>query len=197
MAGTWRKSFTLCWTLALARRVSPPTPDCKLGTLATYYGVPQARAHNALDDTRVLVGVLRALVADAARMGIAPPLLRCPPKENYQSAWGGRTSRNGPKQPCVHRYPGRLETGGRLVQGMKSAIAGDTLIDRDILVSRAESAGLDVTEGVSRLTSVLVSNSPNSATSKARKAIELGTPVVSDRAMPPAWPPSRADTGST
>ncbi|MFF2083281.1 exonuclease domain-containing protein [Nocardia sp. NPDC058176] len=52
-------------TLALARRVAPPTPDYKLGTLASYYGVPQHKAHDALDDTRVLAQVLRAMVADA------------------------------------------------------------------------------------------------------------------------------------
>ncbi|MFI9507794.1 TerD family protein [Nocardia sp. NPDC052566] len=169
----------LC-TLALARRVSPPTPDCKLGTLATYYGVPQSKAHDALDDTRVLVGVLRALVADAARLGIAPPLLPCPPKENYRSAWRRPASRSGPKPLCAYAYPGRLESGGRLVQGMKIAFTGDTRIERDILISRAESAGLEVTGNVSGRTSVLVSNFPNSSTGKARNAIEFSTPVVDE-----------------
>lgn len=169
----------LC-TLALARRVAPPTPDCKLDTLATYYGVPRSKAHDALDDTRVLAGVLRALVADAARLGIAPPLLRCPPKENYQSAWGLPTERTGPKMPCPYVYPGRLETGGSLVQGMKVAFTGATATDRDILVSRAEAAGLEVMSAVSRLTSVLVTNAPDSSTGKARKAIEVGTPIVGE-----------------
>ncbi|MFI5719316.1 exonuclease domain-containing protein [Nocardia sp. NPDC051750] len=36
----------LC-TLALARRVAPPVPDCRLATLATYYGIRQQRAHDA------------------------------------------------------------------------------------------------------------------------------------------------------
>ncbi|MEV6427220.1 TerD family protein [Nocardia sp. NPDC051463] len=169
----------LC-TLALARRVAPPTPDCKLDTLATYYGVPRARAHDALDDTRVLVGVLRALVADAARLGVAPPLLRCPPKENYQSAWGLPTERTGPKPPCPYVYPGRLETGGVLVQGMKVAFTGDTLTDRETLVARAEEAGLEVTSAVSARTSVLVANTPNAVTRKARKAVEAGTPTVAE-----------------
>ncbi|WP_281180098.1 exonuclease domain-containing protein, partial [Nocardia amamiensis] len=169
----------LC-TLALARRVAPPTPDCKLDTLATYYGVPRSKAHDALDDTRVLAGVLRALVADAARLGIAPPLLRCPPKENYQSAWGRPTERTGPKMPCPYVYPGRLETGGSLVQGMKVAFTGDTATDRDILVSRAEAAGLEVMSAVSGQTSVLVTNAPDSSTGKARKAIEVGTPIVGE-----------------
>lgn len=169
----------LC-TLALARRVAPPTPNCKLDTLATYYGVPRMKAHDALDDTRVLAGVLRALVADAARLGIAPPLLRCPPKENYQSAWGLPTERTGPKQPCPYVYPGRFETGGVLVQGMKIAFTGDTSTEREVLVSRAEAAGLDVTGMVSARTSLLVTNTPNAATSKARKAVEFGTPSVAE-----------------
>ncbi|MEV6276674.1 TerD family protein [Nocardia sp. NPDC051832] len=169
----------LC-TLALARRVAPPTPNCKLDTLATYYGVPRSKAHDALDDTRVLAGVLRALVADAARLGIAPPLLRCPPKENYQSAWGLPTERTSPKQPCPYTYPGRLETGGVLIQGMKVAFTGDTATERQALVSRAEAAGLEVTSMVTSRTSLLVTNTPNAATAKARKAVELGTPIISE-----------------
>lgn len=169
----------LC-TLALARRVSSPTPDYKLGTLAAHNGVRQAHAHDALDDARVLAGVLRALIADAAGLGIAPPLLVCPPKENYQSRQGLPQSRSGPKMPCAFIYPGRLETGGQLVQGMKIAITGDTSTDRIELVGRAEAAGLDVTGTVSRRTSLLVTNSPNSATDKARKAIDFGTPIVGE-----------------
>ncbi|WP_327115517.1 TerD family protein [Nocardia sp. NBC_01730] len=169
----------LC-TLALARRVAPPTPNCKLDTLAAYYGVPRSKAHDVLDDTRVLAGVLRALVADAARLGITPPLLRCPPKENYQSTWGLPTERTGPKAPCPYVYPGRLETGGTLVQGMKVAFTGDTATDRDTLVSSAEAAGLEVTSAVSGRTSVLVTNAPDSSTGKARKAIEVGTPIVGE-----------------
>ncbi|MFI9637823.1 TerD family protein [Nocardia sp. NPDC051929] len=169
----------LC-TLALARRVAPPTPDCKLGTLAAYYGISRSKAHDALDDTRVLAGVLRALIADAARLGITPPLLRCPPKENYQSAWGLPTERTGPKTPCPYTYPGRFETGGALVQGMKVAFTGDTATDRDALVARAEAAGLEVTSAVSGRTSVLVTNAPNSTSGKARKAVEVGTPIVSE-----------------
>lgn len=48
-------SQRLC-TLALSRRVDPPTEDLRLGTLAAHYGIPQLKAHDALDDTRVLAG---------------------------------------------------------------------------------------------------------------------------------------------
>ncbi len=173
-------SRRLC-TLALARRVCLPVPDCKLATLASYYGIAQTRAHDALDDTRVLAGVLRALVADAARLGVAPPMLACPPKENYRETWNRGSSRTGPKQPCLYTYPGRLGAGEPLVQGMKIAFTGETSVDREILVAEAEAAGLDVTGAVSKLTSALVTNTPRSGTGKARRAVEYATPVLTER----------------
>ncbi|MGK5558505.1 exonuclease domain-containing protein [Actinomadura kijaniata] len=63
----------LC-TLALNRRLAPPTPDLRLGTLAAHYGVPHARAHDALEDTRALAGILRASLAEArARRALPEP----------------------------------------------------------------------------------------------------------------------------
>ncbi|MFD6394688.1 exonuclease domain-containing protein [Nocardia sp. NPDC060259] len=169
----------LC-TLAFARRVGLPTPDYKLGTLADYYGVPQQKAHDALDDTRVLANVLRALVADAARLGIAPPLLTCTPDTDSpaQTAWV--TERRGPKQSCVYAYPGRWEPDGPLRQGMKVAFTGETRVQREELVARAEAAGIDVTSMVSGRTSVLVTNAPDCGTSKAIKAIQHATPTVDE-----------------
>ncbi|MFD3701616.1 exonuclease domain-containing protein [Nocardia sp. NPDC058658] len=169
----------LC-TLALARRIALPTPDYKLGTLATYYGVPQQKAHDALDDARVLADVLRALVADAAHLGIAPPLLDCAPDSarSMQSRWP--VERRGPKRPCDFVYPGKLAMGGRLRQGMKVAVTGETRIEREVLVARAEAAGLDVTSMVSNRTSVLVTNNAATGTGKARKAFEFGTPVIDE-----------------
>lgn len=167
-------SSRLC-TLALARRVAPPTADYKLGTLAAHYGIRQVRAHDALDDTRVLAGVLRGLIGDAARLGVMPPLLECPPKDANRHLWRGKT-----KAPCGFAYPGRLEPGGKLVRGMKVAFTGDTGVDRNELVDRAEAAGLDVTGNVSRLTSLLVTNHPGSGSGKAVKARQHGTPIVSE-----------------
>ncbi|MFC9491598.1 exonuclease domain-containing protein, partial [Streptomyces hydrogenans] len=59
----------LC-TLALNRRVEPPTDDLSLASLAAHYGVPQTRAHDALDDTRVLAGIFRASLTEAARLDL-------------------------------------------------------------------------------------------------------------------------------
>ncbi|MFD6221874.1 TerD family protein [Nocardia asteroides] len=157
----------LC-TLALARRVGLPTPDYTLGTLAAYYGVPQQKAHDALDDTRVLAHVLRALVADAARLGIAPPLLPCVPTAHDPARTAWPVERRGAKQPCSYAYPGRWEPGTPLRCGMKVAFTGETVVDREDLVSRAEAAGLDVTGAVSGRTSLLVTNATRT------RIVELG-----------------------
>ncbi|UGT61422.1 exonuclease domain-containing protein [Nocardia asteroides] len=160
-------------TLALARRIALPTVDFKLATLAAHYGVVQRRAHDALDDTRVLAGVLRGLAGDAARLGISAPVLDC---ADEPARWP--RSRAGAKPLCEYRYPGRLPAGEPLVQGMKVAITGDTALEREVLVARAEAAGLDVTGAVSGRTSVLVCNDPGSGSAKARRARELGTVVL-------------------
>ncbi|WP_067825461.1 TerD family protein [Nocardia inohanensis] len=181
LAGEFRRSGAvlpvssrLC-TLALARRVAPPTADYKLGSLAAHYGIAQLRAHDALDDTRVLVGVLRGLIGDAAWLGVPPPLLDCPPKDANRHLWRGKA-----KAPCAFAYPGRFEERGALIQGMKVAFSGETGMDRNELVDRAEAAGLDVTGNVSRLTSLLVTNRPASSSNKAGKARQHGTPVVDE-----------------
>lgn len=164
----------LC-TLALARRVALPTPDYRLGTLAAHYRVTQRDAHNALDDTRVLVGVLSGLISDADRLGIVPPLLSCPPRGANRQVW-----RDGPKPPCPYENPGRFTEGGALVQGMKIAITGDTRCERTELVTRAEAAGLDVTGNVSRLTGLLVANDPAVPSTKATKARDYDTPILTE-----------------
>ncbi|MFF5307694.1 DEDDh family exonuclease [Streptomyces massasporeus] len=163
----------LC-TLALNRRVDPPTEDLRLGTLAAHYGVPQVRAHDALDDTRVLAGVLRASLHAAARLELPLPFVSCPPRQDPRFA--PRT----PKTPCAFRNPGRPEPGGPLVQGMKVAITGETLTPRAELERQAVEAGLNVMGSVSRHTSALVSNDASSGSGKARRALAEGVPVLDE-----------------
>ncbi|WP_110038964.1 TerD family protein [Nocardia neocaledoniensis] len=201
--GTLPVQRRLC-TLALARRIGLPTPDYTLATLATYYGVPQVKAHDALDDTRVLAHVLRALVADAARLGIAPPLLDCVPGAHRLPRTDWPRERRGPKPPCPFAYPGRRQPGAPLRQGMKVAFTGETRIERVELVDLAEAAGLEVTGGVSGRTSILVTNAPDCATTKARKARELATPTVTETRfmelltrVEPGQPKSAARTGAS
>ncbi|KAA6213351.1 DNA polymerase III [Streptomyces albofaciens JCM 4342] len=167
-------SQRLC-TLALNRQVDPPTDDMKLGTLAAHYGIPQQRAHDALDDTRVLAGVLRASLRDAARLGLPLPLVPCPPRQDPSF------SPQPPKTPCAYSNPGRLVRGGPLRQGMKIAITGSTAASRAELVARGVSAGLNMMKSVSRHTSALVSNEPASVSAKARRAVAEGVPVIDEQ----------------
>ncbi|MFE8958266.1 TerD family protein [Streptomyces iakyrus] len=163
----------LC-TLALNRRVDPPTEDLRLGTLAAHYGVPRVRAHDALDDTRVLAGVLRASLREAARLELPLPFVPCPPRQDPRFA--PRT----PKTPCAYRNPGRPEPGGPLVQGMKVAITGETLTPRAELERQAVEAGLNVMASVSRHTSALVTNDASSGSGKARRALAEGVPLLDE-----------------
>lgn len=103
--------FTAAVHPALNRQVDPPTNDMKLGTLATHYGISQQRAHDALDDTRVLAGVLRASLREAARLDLPLPLVTCPPRQKPNS----RRSPRRPHAPTAIRdvYPpaGRSSKG--------------------------------------------------------------------------------------
>ncbi|MFJ4831717.1 TerD family protein [Streptomyces sp. NPDC088747] len=166
-------SQRLC-TLALNRQVDPPTDDMKLGTLAAHYRVPQQRAHDALDDTRVLAGILRASLREAARLDLPLPLVSCPPRAESQF------TPKPPKTPCAYRNPGRMTPGGPLLQGMKIAITGETAHARAELVGRAVAAGLNMVTSVSRHTSVLVTNEPASQSAKTRRAAVEGVPVIDE-----------------
>ena len=66
---------------------------------------------------------------------------------------------------------------------MRVAFSGDTSVDRELLEDRAVEAGLHVATSVSRLTSLLVTNDPDSATSKTVKARSFGTPVIDEAAF--------------
>ncbi|GHA69748.1 TerD family protein [Streptomyces termitum] len=164
----------LC-TLALNRRVEPPAADLSLASLAAHYGVPQTSAHDALDDTRVLAGILRSSLAEAARLDVPLPLVPCPPRQDP------RFAPSPPKTPCAYRNPGRLAPGDQLVQGMKVALTGETETSRAELVARAVAAGLNVMSSVSRHTSVLVTNDGASGSAKARRAIAEGVTVIDER----------------
>ncbi|MEU9601547.1 TerD family protein [Streptomyces sp. NPDC048109] len=166
----------LC-TLALNRRVDPPTDDLKLGTLAAHYGVPRLKAHDALDDTRVLAGVLRASLRAAAGLDLPLPLVACPPRQDP------RFAPKPPKTPCAFRNPGRPAPGGPLMQGMKVAVTGETGADRADLVLRGVAAGLNMMGSVSRHTSVLVTNEPSGGSAKARRARAEGVPVIDESAF--------------
>ncbi|MEU9733616.1 DEDDh family exonuclease [Streptomyces sp. NPDC048002] len=184
----------LC-TIALSKELGLPLPNHKLESLAAHFGVVQQRAHHALDDARVLAEAFRPSLRAAAEGGVRLPLHECRPLTEWtdravprqQGGYGGyrptswRPSRKRPA--CPHPNPGRYEEGKRLKQGMRIAFSGDTSVERDLLEDRATEAGLHVATSISRLTSLLVTNDPDSGTSKVVKARQYGTPVVDEAAF--------------
>ena len=187
----------LC-TIALSKELGLPLPNHKLESLAAHFGVVQQRAHHALDDARVLAEAFRPSLRAAAAEGVRLPLLECRPLTEWtdravprqSGGYGGysgyrptswRPSRKRPA--CPYPNPGRYEDGKPLKQGMRVAFSGDTSIERDLLEDRAVEAGLHVATSLSRLTSLLVTNDPDSGTSKVVKARQFGTPVVDEAAF--------------
>jgi DNA polymerase-3 subunit epsilon len=64
--------FSVLDTVTLARQVLGETevPDCKLVTLASYFGAPTSPCHRALADARATVAVLHGLIARLAESGV-------------------------------------------------------------------------------------------------------------------------------
>ncbi|MGX1482458.1 DNA polymerase III epsilon subunit [Streptomyces avidinii] len=184
----------LC-TIALAKELRLPLPNHKLESLAAHFGVVQQHAHHALDDARVLAEAFRPSLHAAAKGGVRLPLLECrpltewydspvTPRAGYRPSQGQGSWRPSRKRPtCPYPNPGRYESDKPLMQGMRVAFSGDTSIDRELLEDRAVEAGLHVATSVSRLTSLLVTNDPDSATSKTVKAKSFGTPVLEESAF--------------
>ncbi|WP_406728224.1 DEDDh family exonuclease [Streptomyces sp. GD-15H] len=185
----------LC-TIVLSKELRLPLPNHKLESLAAHFGVVQRRAHHALDDARVLAEAFRPSLRAAAVSGIRLPLHECLPLTEWtdrpgigqQAGYGGghrptswRPSRKRPA--CPYPNPGRYRPGEPLKQGMRVAFSGDTSVERDLLEDRATEAGLHVATSLSRLTSLLVTNDPDSGTSKVVKARQYGTPVVDEAAF--------------
>ncbi|WP_432520636.1 exonuclease domain-containing protein [Kineococcus sp. SYSU DK006] len=174
----------LC-TLALARRLDLPVPDYKLASLAAHWEVEQLRAHDAEDDTRVLVEVLRHQLRTAADYDLDLPLTRCVPERWDPAArpvprpvpsWPA----SAPRVECPWRLPQPWVPGAPLVQGARVVLTGDTRASRLDLMHRAIAAGLDVKNGVNRTTALLVCNDPTLASRKARDAVALEVPVVDE-----------------
>ncbi|PWI19243.1 DEDDh family exonuclease [Streptomyces sp. Act143] len=185
----------LC-TIALSKELALPLPNHKLESLAAHFGVVQQRAHHALDDARVLAEAFRPSLRAAASQSIRLPLHECRPLTEWtdraavprqQSSYGSyrpTSWRPARKRPaCPYPNPGRYEEGKPLKQGMRVAFSGDTSTERDLLEDRAVEAGLHVATSISRLTSLLVTNDPDSGTSKVVKARQYGTPVVDEAAF--------------
>ncbi|MFI8512665.1 DEDDh family exonuclease [Streptomyces sp. NPDC085460] len=183
----------LC-TIALSKELALPLPNHKLESLAAHFGVVQQRAHNALDDARVLAEAFRPSLRAAAERGVRLPLLECRaltewaasparPMIGHQSSYRAGSWRPSRKRPpCPYPNPGRYQSDKPLKQGMRVAFSGDTSVDRELLEDRTVEAGLHVAGSISRLTSLLVTNDPDAGTSKTVKAKSFGTPIVDEAA---------------
>ncbi|MFI7388749.1 DEDDh family exonuclease [Streptomyces sp. NPDC049813] len=185
----------LC-TIALSKELGLPLPNHKLESLAAHFGVVQERAHHALDDARVLAEAFVPSLRAAAAKNVRLPLLECRPLTEWSEpsvprqpgaayrGGGAGSWRPSRKRPaCPYPNPGRYEPGKPLKQGMRVAFSGDTSVDRELLEDRAVEAGLHVATSLSRLTSLLVTNDPDSYTSKVVKARQFGTPVMDEAAF--------------
>ena len=195
----------LC-TIVLARDLRLPLANHRLGTLAGHFGVIPRQAHHALDDARVLAEVFRPSLRLAAAAGLRLPLHTCVPladlgdedaatggsgsgagstgSTGYQGGRGWGPFRPARRRPaCPYPNPGRWQQNRPLVQGMRVAISGDTATDREVLEDRVAEAGLHVATSVSSRTSLLVTNEVGGWTTKARRAREVGTPVVDEAAF--------------
>lgn len=153
-------------------------PDHKLATLAQYWGVPQLRAHDALDDVEVLARILTHSLLLAARLDLPLPIVGC---DGRDEVGAGQPRTSTPR--CPWRNPGKLQLAGPLVQGMRLAITGEVGEPRERLVERLVAAGLDVTGSVSRLTSALVTNDPGTGSRKAVRARSEGVPVIDEATL--------------
>jgi DNA polymerase-3 subunit epsilon len=71
-AGLAWPSFAVLDTVTLARQVLGETevPDCKLATLASYFGAPVPPCHRALADAKATAAVLHALIGRLAAAGV-------------------------------------------------------------------------------------------------------------------------------
>nr|WP_246241942.1 exonuclease domain-containing protein [Flexivirga aerilata] len=161
---------TLC-TWRMSGMFDLPVPDLKLATICRYWGVPQARPHDAEDDVRVLVEVTRHSLAYSSFLKLALPVSRPRPIGGYPPA--------APRVVCPWPYPGRHMPGQPLKQGMTVVFTGVTAMDRADLIQEATDAGLAVMNNVSSRTSLLVANLEET-TLKARRAREHGTSVLTE-----------------
>lgn len=91
-AGLPLPTRTRMCTVDLSRRLRLPVKDKRLATVAAHWGVTQQRAHDAADDTRVLVEVLQHSLALAAERATELPLVPCTgPGGVWQQARRSRT----------------------------------------------------------------------------------------------------------
>jgi DNA polymerase-3 subunit epsilon len=97
-------------TCALARRlVRDEVPDCKLGTLARRYRLPNRPSHRALDDALATGDLLHLLLERAGSLGVSglDDLLALPKIAGHAQASKLKLTSSLPRAPGVYRFRDR------------------------------------------------------------------------------------------
>ena len=184
MAGAELPIDSVMCTLELARRLDLGLPNLQLQTLAAHFGVIQMRAHDALDDARVLAGVLQPTLQLACDRDVWLPV-----RPVTRRRWpNGRITHEelrplkalAARMPCAYFNPGRYVRGRPLVQGMRVALSAECSRTHEELLERIMAAGLAYSDVVDDHTSLVICNAEEPTQGKGYLARELGVPTVSD-----------------
>jgi DNA polymerase-3 subunit epsilon len=171
-------------TVELARRLQLGTENLRLETLASHWGVPQLRPHDALDDAQVLAQILKPTLARAREHKVWLPT-----RPVGRRRWpNGRVTHDelqplkvlAARLPCAYLNPGPYVAGRPLVQGMRVALSAEVTRTHEELVERAVHAGLAYVDAVDLQTSLVICNDPGAEQGKGFQARELGVPLISD-----------------
>ncbi|GFG86989.1 DEDDh family exonuclease [Mycolicibacter algericus] len=184
MAGAELPVDSVMCTLELTRRLDLGLANLRLQTLAAHWGVVQTRAHDALDDARVLAGVLEPALQRARERDVWLPV-----RPVTRRRWpNGRITHDelrplkalASRMPCAYLNPGRYVRGRPLVQGMRVALSAECRRTHEELVERILFAGLAYSDVVDANTSLVICNDDSPEQGKGYLARELGVPTVSD-----------------
>ncbi|MEO8816223.1 MAG: DEDDh family exonuclease [Mycobacterium sp.] len=184
MAGAELPVDSVMCTLELARRLDLGLDNLRLETLARHWGVTQIRAHDALDDARVLAGVLAPSLQRARERDVWLPV-----RPVTRRMWpNGRITHDelrplkalASRMPCRYLNPGRYIRGRPLVQGMRVALSAECTRTHEELVERILHAGLAYSDNVDSHTSLVICNQSRPEQGKGYAARGLGVPTVSD-----------------
>ena len=97
-------------TVALARRlVREEVPNCKLGTLASHFGLPNRPSHRALDDALATGDLLHLLLERAGGLGVTglDDLLALPTLAGHAQAAKLKLTEHLPRSPGVYLFRDR------------------------------------------------------------------------------------------
>jgi len=172
-------------TVELARRLDLGLDNLRLETLARHWNISQTRAHDAFDDalvlSRLLTCALQRALAHDIWLPVRPLSRRRWPNGEVTHEELRPLKMLASRMPCPYLNPGRYNSGGPLVQGMRVALSAEVSRTHEELVERILHAGLAYTDAVDPATSLVICNEPQPEHGKGYQARELGVPTVSDQ----------------